>query len=393
MSNVEKRVCNYILKHLDLVMLLIISIIGFIARASGRQWISSDMGACLMPWYEQIKQNGGFRGLDQQVGNYNAAYQTLIALLTYLPVREVYGYKIISCIFDYLIAVSAFLFVKKSVPQKQWVAVLTYGIILLHPTCFFNSAYWGQCDSIYSFWCILTIIYLIKDKSKGAMLLFGIAIGFKLQAVFLLPFIAFFWFYKRSFSIIHFAGVFIGFMVTALPSLFAGKTIWSLIDIYSGQTVAYDNLYLNWPGIWRLLSTNNVTGYQDLKPMAIVLTVGILLIIYYVIINRNISLNSFNILLVSTITVYTCTMFLPAMHERYNYLVMILSVIIAVLDYRSIPLCIVLSLVELGLYGTLFENQLNLSVLACFNCAVYFSYIAYFFRCNRELNIKNPFKW
>ena len=380
MSKIEIQAIKYLHRHIDEIVLLLFSVIGFIVRVCGRNWISSDMAGYLRPWYDQIKQNGGLSGLGEQVGNYNSAYQTIIAILTYLPFGNVYGYKIVSCIFDYMIAFLVYIFIKKSSKKYQeWQAVLAYGLILLIPTSFFNSAYWGQCDSIYSFWCICTILSFICGRYKTALFLFGIAFGFKLQAIFVLPFILFIYIYEKRFSILHFIWIIVGYLFTAIPALISGKSLLSLIDIYADQTVANNNLYLSMPNVWVILSTDNVKGYWELKPMAIMLAIAILITIYYVVVKIGMTMKPITSISLAHITVYTCTMFLPAMHERYNYLLVMLSVIIAFLDKKTIPLLAVMSAVELSLYGLLFGNVLNLQALACFNILVYFSYIVILF--------------
>ena len=51
--------------------------------------------------------------LDAQVGNYGLLYQTIIALMTYLPIQFEYSYKIFSIFFDYALAIVSALMVKE----------------------------------------------------------------------------------------------------------------------------------------------------------------------------------------------------------------------------------------------------------------------------------------
>lgn len=103
-TKIEKGLLNYVEKHLDTVILICVTLAGILVRVSLRGFISGDAKYDLLPWYEQIKSMGGIFGLDTQVGNYNMLYQFLIALMTYLPIKSLYVYKILSCIFDYLLA-------------------------------------------------------------------------------------------------------------------------------------------------------------------------------------------------------------------------------------------------------------------------------------------------
>ena len=56
------------------------------------------MYSCLVPWFDEIKDMGGICALSEQVGNYNLLYQTIISLMTYIPMDDMYLYKIFSCI-------------------------------------------------------------------------------------------------------------------------------------------------------------------------------------------------------------------------------------------------------------------------------------------------------
>ncbi len=224
MFKFEKDLLNYIEKHLRIIVFIGITLAGFLIRASLRRFVSGDAACDLLPWYEQIKGAGGFQGVGEQVGTYNMLYQFLIAVMTYLPIKPLYAYKILSCVFDYLLAlVAAWLiydFSKKesvgsisreeffsenlTLEKEKWKAVIVYGLIVLSPIVFINSALWAQCDAIYAFFIFISFLLFCKEKYAKSFIFYGIAVAFKLQAVFLLPFFLFVYFAKKNFSIIYF---------------------------------------------------------------------------------------------------------------------------------------------------------------------------------------------
>ena len=59
---------------------------------------SGDYQLFLKDWFDYLKANGGIHALKSYVGDYNAPYVTLMALLTYLPIKSLYSIKIISII-------------------------------------------------------------------------------------------------------------------------------------------------------------------------------------------------------------------------------------------------------------------------------------------------------
>lgn len=67
----------------------------------------------MLNWFRQFQQVGGFFALSHQIGDYNLLYQTLIALMSQIPINPVYQFKALSVIFDYLLAFLAGYIVSK----------------------------------------------------------------------------------------------------------------------------------------------------------------------------------------------------------------------------------------------------------------------------------------
>lgn len=83
MFSCEQKCIDWLLKRREVLLVLVITVIGGLARLSGRGFISVDARDYLLPWFDTIQQNGGLAALSEQVGNYNVFYQFLIALMTY----------------------------------------------------------------------------------------------------------------------------------------------------------------------------------------------------------------------------------------------------------------------------------------------------------------------
>ena len=43
-------------------------------------------------------------------------------------------------------------------------SILTYGLILVIPPVLVNSSMWGQCDSIYTTFILISLYYLLDKK-------------------------------------------------------------------------------------------------------------------------------------------------------------------------------------------------------------------------------------
>ncbi len=116
------------------------------------------------------------------------------------------------------------------VTRRDGVILAAFFGALLAPTCFLNSAYWGQCDSIYAAFCLWGLYYGLKKRPILSMVMLAFALGFKLQAIFILPITAFL-LVKRLVSLRHLPAFPIAFFVLMLPVLLAG--IVTLLLLYA----------------------------------------------------------------------------------------------------------------------------------------------------------------
>ena len=105
MTNVERRIVAFLVKHKFSLFLAAVSVLGLLVRLSGLDMVSGDYVNWLAPWFDEIRESGGLAALDQQIGNYNIVYQIIIALLTYLPFDSLHLYKAVSIAFDYVLAI------------------------------------------------------------------------------------------------------------------------------------------------------------------------------------------------------------------------------------------------------------------------------------------------
>ena len=193
----ERKLLHFIEKHLDVAAAAAITLLSMLIRYGLRDIVSGDADLCLLPWHDEIKNGGGLKMLGQQVGNYNILYQTLIAILTYLPIKPLYAYKILSIFFDYCLALTTGSLVYQfSDGNRKWKGIFAYAAVILSPIVILNSSAWAQCDSIYVCFILLALIMLCRQKYMPAFLFLGVAFSFKLQAMFILPFFLFVYFWR-----------------------------------------------------------------------------------------------------------------------------------------------------------------------------------------------------
>lgn len=376
----EKRIIQLIDAKKNLLFIITITLLGIFARFSAKDFISADAEVCLLPWFEAIKPSG-FAALKNQIGNYGIPYQFLIAIMTYFPdsIPPIYLYKTLSCIFDFGLAFISARFVRSLTKNNSpFLFCLVYGTILLFPTIILNSSAWAQCDSIYVFFIVAALYSLYEERYLRTFILTGIAFGFKLQTVFIVPFIIYYYVKERKFSIV--SGIctgFFSFYIMQIPGLLFGRPLLEPLTIYTEQTQAFKEMWLNFPSFWALTGNN----YVHLHLLAIIFTISLLGTCLFVLMHVKADLhNSQTFIKLLIWSIWTCLLFLPAMHERYAYLLdllILISIFAAKRNTQYIYIYIYISALycSLSTYGNfLFNNSTDIKSLSILYTLAYLAY-------------------
>lgn len=273
MFKIERKIVEFVERNVNILFILAITGLAIAVRYAGRDFVSGDMTWFLLGWFQKIADNGGIHSLKNQVGDYNILYQTIVALFTYIGDKSIYYYKILSIFFDFCMAISAAIFAcelsKKEKNDK--VFFITFAAVIMLPTVILNSAYWGQCDSIYTTFIILTLLYLYKGKYHSAFVFLGIAFAFKMQTIFIFPFIICFYIYKKQFSIFELLITVFTFWISGICAFVQGRSLLDPFRIYTNQTGTYQDMHVNFPSFWMFVGND----YEWLKTAAIVMAASI----------------------------------------------------------------------------------------------------------------------
>ena len=389
MTKIENKLFDFVQKHILCILVFAVTITGIVIRICGIHFQSNDYNSFLYPWCYQI-EHAGIQGLGKQVGNYNIPYQILTYILTLFPFGSLISYKLLSIIFDVVLACSAAMIVNSfSNNNAKLKAVITYCLVFCSLTVVFNSAFWAQCDSIYVSFILLAIYFLKKDKNAVSFVMLGLAFAFKLQFVFILPVFLFYYVATRKISLLHFLIIPAVNCIMCLPALFFGRNVLDSFTIYLEQTDYGKLIQMNCPNIYAFMcSGSDVNNYYLFKTFSIIFTITILGIALALIIYKKVDMNdNYNFLITSIWTVFTCLMFLSSMHERYTYLLNILLIIYVILTGKKVWLAVACSLVSLrGYCFYLFGYEaLDLKTTAIIYVSLY-AYVTYMFAKDVILN-------
>ena len=159
----EEKLLKKLEDNIVIVTIAAAVLLNIAIRYSLSWFTNSDLSYPLTTWYEEIKSAGGFAGLGQEPTDcsYNIPYLTLIAIFTYLPGSSSFWYKFSSGICDYVQAFAVAQIVYTAVKTNKFnKAALAFIVAISSPIVLMNSAGWGQCDSVYTVFIVLALLYL-----------------------------------------------------------------------------------------------------------------------------------------------------------------------------------------------------------------------------------------
>ena len=325
----------------------------FALRGSFMDYRSGDYNSFLAKWVEYFRLNGGFKGFSESVGNYNVPYLYFLALFSYLPLNDLHLIKLLSIFFD---VVMAFGMMKltgiytTSAPKK----LASYLITLLLPTVIINGSMWGQCDSIYVSLAILALWLALSGRPKLSIAFFALSFGFKLQAVFILPICLVLVFAKK----IKFWQLFIFpavYVAEILPAVLFGRPFFDTLMLYFNQADSVGTgLSYNSPSFYSMISGKvNVEALSALGvACAFLFVCSILIWAWY----RRESLGNEAILGITLLFVAGIPFLLPHMHDRYFYMLDVLTLLPAVLWVSYTPVAVFASFASLLCYYSYFNR-------------------------------------
>lgn len=348
-------------RRLPAIVVVVVVVAAFAVRFAFVDEVTSDYRVFLRPWYDALAAGGGLRAVGQEIGNYNPPYLYLLAAATYLPIPEIVAIKLVSMVFDVVLAAFAGLIVGRRYGVR--VCVLAFAVVLFAPTVLLNSGYWGQCDSIYAAFCLGSLYFLLGGRAWLACALVGMALSFKLQAIFLLPALLIVLVVNR-WRLRALLAIPATFLIMLLPAAVAGRGWLSLLMVYpdqvgSGGTVGRTGGGFgptsgsSGLGTW---TQNGPTMFQWVGGSAAWVVFGLvvaaaLIVGLAIVARQHRPLAEPQIIALAAATVLAVPFFLPQMHERYFYLADVLTIVAAFYLRRFWVVALVVSLTSLLAYA------------------------------------------
>ena len=290
--------------------------ITFILRGICLDYETLDYQNFLAVWVDFFRQNGGLAALKESVGNYNVPYLTFLALFSQSAVKDLYLIKLLSIFFDVILAWGVMRiaghFVKSA--ERQ---LLAFFLVLFWPTVILNGALWGQCDSIYVAFAVLSIAMALEDRPWLCVTAMGACFAFKLQAVFFIPSLLLFllrskiqWKHLLAFPVIN--------VILVLPAVIAGRGMWDALTVGLQETGSIgDGLNYNSPSVFAFFrNVANPTEAGQFGILAAALVIAMVAVVFFW---KRKTASDLALLTGTVLLAVAIPFFLPHMHDRYFY--------------------------------------------------------------------------
>lgn len=343
---------------LSVVLLLVGAAVA--ARVGFMDYESSDYQGYLAQWVHELKIAPGVSRWKEDLGDYNMPYIYFLTLVAKQPLTPLYIIKMFSVLFDFVLAyymmrISSIWL--KSVKKE----IAVFVAVLFFPTLIINSAYWGQCDSIYAAFAIAGLYYSVTQRPYLGISMLAIAFSFKLQTVFILPILAVLLLAKKI-NLKHLLAFPITFFATLLPAFFAGKPVLDTLMIYVNQTGNYSRLSMSIPNIYAFVN-GNMISVDQFSTWGLFLAGAVMVaIIYFAWVNRD-YIDEKEICVLAFLFVVSLPYFLPRMHERYFFMADVLSITVFLSNYKRWYVPIIMFYASIRAYSLFLIEKENVDLV------------------------------
>ena len=323
----ERKLQASLRKHLLWWAFAAVLLLGAFIRYSFLPLMVADMEFLNLGWYAAIKSGGMSAVFAPELQwNYSALYLYLWTLTAHLfpKADDMMVLKCVSVMMEVGMLTAALLLLWQTLPVKRRAFGLFTGFTLLWlcPIAILNASGWGQNDTIYVALSLFSLWLLLRDRPAWSMVAFGLAIGFKIQAVFLLPLLLLLWFLReKRFSMLWFLLIPAVWVATGVPMALLGQSPLYAVTVYLGQTDLYAKATFNSPNLFALMGDalgTKAAGLGMWQRYGLALAVAALGGMAVWMIRQNRRLANRVILLAGAWCVLCCVFFLPRMHERYG---------------------------------------------------------------------------
>ena len=341
MKKVNSIIVDFLRKYWFIFALALVVILAVVARIPLYSKKSGDFNSFLQPWYQQCYENPK-AFLASEEADYTPTYMYFLVFISWFRVKPdsvayLYTLKTISVIFEFGTAFLIFWMCKFIFKKPNWLVLLSVFLALFIPQIILNGSFWGQCDSIFTFFIVLTLFLYYKKQPIWAAVAFGVSFAFKLQSIFFLPVLFLLWLNKK-YRFWYLLLIPVVYILLMIPAMICGRSFVSCLTVYGTQAGEYVYLSLNAPTIYAFVYPSMVTNSsveKELVPAATVIGLAAITIICVFIFLTHKDIQNEEIIKIAYMLALFAPFMLPKMHDRYFYLAEVLAVLYLFINPRK----------------------------------------------------------
>lgn len=298
-----------------------------------------DLRLFLYPWMDVIHRRG-LASISGEFSEYTPPYIYLLNVAAWIEpwlntraaIKLINAPFVIACVWGISRIV-------REVSGDRSLAMTAAAVSLVCPTLLINAFAFGQCDSIFTSFLIWFVYFAIRDRPELACLMFGIALSFKLQALFLAPLLGTLWLWRRVRTRQLFL-IPIAYLAMMAPAAIAGRPWDELLTVYARQSELMHDLSLNSPNPWWFLRF--VVDYRT----GLIAGLALGLAVAAVVVWRSVKLprTAITILLLAATFSALMPWVLPKMTARYFFVADLLTIALAFGGLRLWPVAVLIQI-------------------------------------------------
>ena len=273
--------------------------------------------------------------------------------ITLLNKRYVFISKLIPTLCNLLVGLVLFFYLKK---RDIKLAIIGMSLYLFNLALIYNTAYWGQVDSVAALFSFLSILFLINKKYPFSVFFITLSILTKFQTIVLVPVIGIVILLGSGYKgwIKSFLAGFFTFILFFLPFIFkrifldAFRMSFGVMDQFPFVTLnAFNFWHILSPVApdWQMASRDTATlfGFSFKFWGLFLLAIYTLLVVYQLIKKRSTK----NILLGAASMAFAFFMLPTQIHERYLFPFFALMLLVVVIERKFLWVYITMSITYL----------------------------------------------
>lgn len=307
------------LRDRDLLLLIGGALLLYVACAPLR---NGDVRQHLSPWTHYLLDHGRFAALADDFSEYAPPYLYLLALASWaVPlIGTVPAIKLVSIAGTLALALAMRVLLRTRLPARP--ATAGAALTLLIPTVIGNGPVWGQCDALYTACTLLAVAAFVAARPGAAMAAVGLALSFKLQAVFIAPLVLAMLLARRA-PWWTLALPPLVYALAMLPAWLAGRPAVDLALLYLAQGQYFHDLARSVPNVWQILRALVAIPYA--AGVAVGLAAAAAATVALAWRTRRHLTAPENVVLVALAGAVIVPYLLPKMHNRYFFMADVLA--------------------------------------------------------------------